>query len=89
MGAVPDVPGVSTAKVHKSGSGFSPGRLVNGSPGRSKTSSSCGMALKGAMSTPTALMLVNRGEGTWVWSVSKLVTLYMLEAWIGYVEVPK
>ena len=55
-----DVPGVSTAKAHKPGSGFSPGRFVNGSPGRSKTSSSCGMALKGAMSTPTALMLLNR-----------------------------
>ena len=52
-----DASGVSISKVHKSGSGFSPTRFTNGMPGRSKISSSLGMALKGAMSTPTALML--------------------------------
>ena len=45
-----DAPGVSTSKVHKSGSGFSPARLINGSPGRSKNSSSLGMALKDEIS---------------------------------------
>ena len=49
--------GVSISNVQKSGSGFSPARFTKGKQGRSKTSSSCDIALKGAMSTPTALML--------------------------------
>ena len=58
--AMVDVEGVSISKVHRSFSGFSPGRFTNGKPGRSKTSASSDMALKGAMSTPTALMLRKR-----------------------------
>ena len=52
-----DASGVSISKVHRSGSGFSPRRFDKGKPGRSKISASPGVALKGAMSTPTALML--------------------------------
>ncbi len=52
-----DATGVSTSKVHKSSSVFSPGRCTKGKPGRRKTSSSPVIALKGDMSTPTALML--------------------------------
>ena len=55
-----DGPGVSTSKVHKSGSGFSPGRFTKGKPGRSSTSSSFFMALNAAMSTPTPLMLFKK-----------------------------
>ena len=51
--------GVSTSKDHKSGSGFSPGRLTRGRPGSSNTSASSGIVLKGETSTPTALMLPN------------------------------
>ena len=58
-----DALGVSISKAHKSGSGFLPGRLTRGRPGRSKTSASAGMALKGAMSTPTALTLQKKVDG--------------------------
>ena len=55
-----DVPGVSTSKVHKSGSGFFPGRLTKGKPGRSKIFFSFGMPLNWPISTPTALMLFKK-----------------------------
>ena len=45
------------SKDHKSFPRFFPARFIKGKQGRSKTSSSCDIALKGAMSTPTALML--------------------------------
>ena len=55
--------GLSILKLHRSGSRFTPARFIKGKQGRSKTSSSCDMALKGAMSTPIALML--RQGGIW------------------------
>ena len=55
-----DASGVSTSKVHKSGSGFLPGRFTKGKPGRSKTFFSCGMPLNLPISTPTALMLCKK-----------------------------
>ena len=54
-----DSPGVSTSNVHKSGSGFLPGKFTNGKPGSSNTSASPGMALNGAMSTPAPFKLWN------------------------------
>ena len=58
-----DAKGVSISKVQKSGSGFSPGRFAKGKPGRSNISSSSGVALNGAMSTPAALMLQSGMRG--------------------------
>ena len=58
-----ETPGLLTLKIHKSDSGLSPVPHVKGRQGRSRTSSSSGMALKGAMLTPKASILFKRMQG--------------------------
>ena len=55
-----DASGVSTSKVHKSGSGFLPGRFIKGKPGRSKIFFSFAMPWNLPISTPTALTLFRK-----------------------------